>query len=365
MESRPTLQDIANLAGVGKATVSLALRNHSKISAATRARVQAAAEQLHYRPDPALARIAAHRWRTREHPSDLTIAFVTMDHPWTKEEPLVDLRKGATEQGDRMGYKVEHFRLDDFPGPEQLARVLFHRGIRAVIVGPILRCDFVGRFPWASFVSVGCQMGYHLPPVNIVVSDFHHAMVRAWQEAVNAGYRRIGLAMLRELEAVDLFDKVSAALFCQERLNPELTPIPLQHFPLEDRSELRAWLRKHVPDVVIGFNDTVHWWLKEAGLDVPNDVGFISLDTQTAEGPANPVLTGMNPDYGFIGRSAVSQLDILLRANQEGIPERPLTVHVPSVWIPGETLLTKSTQPVAKPVRRPRARSGASAAFAK
>ena len=79
MESRPTLQDIAKLAGVGKATVSLALRNDPKITAATRERVRVAAEQLHYRPDPALARIAAHRWRTREHPSDITVAFITMD----------------------------------------------------------------------------------------------------------------------------------------------------------------------------------------------------------------------------------------------------------------------------------------------
>ncbi len=355
------MQDIAHLAGVGKATVSLALRNHPKISAATRIRVQAAAEQLHYRPDPALARIAAHRWRSREHPSDLTVAFITMDHPWTRDEPLIEMRLGATAQAERLGYRVEHFRLDDFPGPEQLARVLFHRGIRGVIVGTIFREDFALRFPWKDFVGIGCHIGYYQPPLNVVLPDFNHAMVRAWREAVNAGYRRIGLAMLRELEAVDLFDKVSAALFCQERLNPELNPIPLQHFPLEDHSEFRAWMRQHEPDVVIGFNDVVHWWLREGKFRVPEKVAFISLDTQTNAELRQHVLSGMNPDYAFIGRTSVSQLDILLRTNQQGIPERPLIVHVPSIWVPGETLPAHrpSSAKVKTPVPRVRDRAKA------
>jgi hypothetical protein len=40
----------------------------------------------------------------------------------------------------------------------------------------------------------------------------------------------------------------------------------------------------------------------------------------------------------LIGRTSVEQLDLLLRANRSGIPARPLSVHVPSEWIVGETL---------------------------
>src|SRR5690606_6424494 len=140
-----------------------------------------------------------------------------MDHPWTKTEPLVDLRKGAGAQAEALGYRVEHFRIEAFPGPVHLARVLTHRGIRGVPPAPIFRDDFVPRFPWADFISVGCSLGYYPPPANLVVPDFHHSIVRAWREAVQAGYRRIGVALLQELLAVDLFDKVSAALFCQSR----------------------------------------------------------------------------------------------------------------------------------------------------
>lgn len=338
MNPRPTLQDIAREVGVTKATVSLALRDHPKISDATREKVKAAARKLNYRPDPALARIAAHRWRTREHPSDLVLAFVSTPHPWSSSESLPELRQGATSQGEKLGYRVEHFRLQDHSGAEQLARVLYHRGIRGVIVGQIFSEEFIRTFPWDQFACVGCHVGYWQPPVNVVLPDFHHAMVRLWREAVDAGYHRIGVALLREMEAVDLFDKVSAALYCQNCLTPELAPIPLRHFSLDEKPEFAAWVNEYKPDVVIGFNNTVGNWLSQYGYNIPDQIAFVSLDDPASSVVGDRLLTSMNPDYFLIGSTAVEQLDLLLRANRHGIPEHPLTVHVPSEWFAGDTL---------------------------
>jgi LacI family transcriptional regulator len=342
--------DVARAAGVGKTTVSLALRDHPKITLATRQRVKAVAEKLGYRPDPALAQIAAHRWRTREHPSDFVLAFITTPHPWAHNETVPELRVAAMEHGTRLGYHVEHFRQEDYPGPKPLARVLFHRGIRGVIVGQILDERFVQEFPWESFTSVGCHVGYVRPPVNVVIPDFHHGVARAWSEAVAAGYRRIGVALLQEMQAVDLFDKVSAALFCQSRQTPEVAQIPVRHFPMDDQQEFQKWLEEYQPDVVLGWNVTVCSWLARCGRQVPRDIAFVSLDNFPSTVFNDCQVTGLNPDYALIGHTAVEQLDLLLRANRSGIPTRPLTVHVPSEWIPGETL------PAAAGRRRPRAR---------
>ncbi|MBP7687928.1 MAG: LacI family DNA-binding transcriptional regulator, partial [Thermoflexales bacterium] len=46
-----TLQDVAKLAGVSPKTVSRVVNNQGELSAATRERVQAAIEQLGYRPN--------------------------------------------------------------------------------------------------------------------------------------------------------------------------------------------------------------------------------------------------------------------------------------------------------------------------
>ena len=56
---RLTIEDVAIAAGVSVATVSRALRGLPNVTAATRQRVQDAADRLDYLPDPAAARLAA------------------------------------------------------------------------------------------------------------------------------------------------------------------------------------------------------------------------------------------------------------------------------------------------------------------
>lgn len=48
---RPTLQDVANIAGVSVSTASMALRGHPRTAAATQEAVREAATKLHYVPD--------------------------------------------------------------------------------------------------------------------------------------------------------------------------------------------------------------------------------------------------------------------------------------------------------------------------
>ena len=160
--------------------------------------------------------------------------------------------------------------------------------------------------------------------------------------------------MLREMDAVDLFDKVSAALFCQSRIFPHLPVIPVQHFGAEDMTEFRGWLERHRPDVVLGFNPAVCGWLDKCGFEVPAKMPFASLDSPPTARHRGKVVSGANPDYALIGRTSVEQLDLLLRTHQHGVPSRPLTVHVPSGWVPGETMV-----PVPEPAAPKRSRRAA------
>ncbi len=58
---RPTISDVAALAGVAKSTVSHALSGKRPISPKTRQRVQEAIDELGYRPDPVAQRLAGGR----------------------------------------------------------------------------------------------------------------------------------------------------------------------------------------------------------------------------------------------------------------------------------------------------------------
>src|SRR5580692_4026836 len=63
---RPSMRDIAELAGVSAMTVSKALRNSPKIARRTRERILKIAGRVGYRPDPELTKLMNHlRSRTK------------------------------------------------------------------------------------------------------------------------------------------------------------------------------------------------------------------------------------------------------------------------------------------------------------
>lgn len=158
MTQRITQKDIARKTGVDASTVSLALSGHPRIPTATRARVEAAAKELGYRPDPALASIAAARWKGRRDAKGTTLAFL-VDDLKTAEIELMLYLDGVRQQADLLGYRVETFSLSDYPSPEALLRVIRTRGIRGTVVGksrkelppelfkasvtPVVQCGFL------------------------------------------------------------------------------------------------------------------------------------------------------------------------------------------------------------------------------
>lgn len=65
----PSYRDIADRAGVSLMTVSLALRNSPRISAATRTRIQRIASEIGYTADPQIADMMNYLRKRRAHES--------------------------------------------------------------------------------------------------------------------------------------------------------------------------------------------------------------------------------------------------------------------------------------------------------
>jgi LacI family transcriptional regulator len=338
MDEIPTLDDIARLSGFSKSTVSLALRHHPRIPEPTRRAIETVAAKINYRPDPALARVAANRWRRV--PTQSTVAFVTTNHPGGGISDQLSIA-GARLRAETFGYHIELFRFEDYGSARRLGEVIYSRGIKGVIIGKLFRNDLAATFPWQHFAAVACDTGFFRPPVRMVMPDHAHAVHRAWQEAAARGYRRIGMVLFKEYTAVDYFDKVSAFLFNQHTL-PARERLEVGHIDPLDHGAFRDWFAAEKPDVILGFNPAVYHWLLELGCRVPQDYGFIAL--MGANSP-DTYVTRLEENMELLGQIALEQLDILLRTNQYGLPKIVSTQQTESTWVPGTTL---RNQPAAK-----------------
>lgn len=334
------MRDVARRTGLSIATVSLALHDHPRITEATRKVVRQAAKALGYRADPLLAALSAHRWHQRPISAGSTLALLA--------DGVLEGERGMVNRAATFGYRAEIFNIRDYPDPARLSQVLVNRGILGLVVGQIFTPGFCAAFDWSRFVAVACSEGCERPPVNLVMPNHFLAIQDGWDHARALGYRRIGLVLLENPIALDCRDRRAA--FMERQL--EVTAgdrVPIMAITITSRLKsnkansktqhqseiinMGKWLKRHRPDVVLGFNCSTQWIIHDAGWRVPEKVAFITLWTDDSDHET----TGLVLSADEVGARAIDWLDLLIRSGERGLPQHPATMSVDMIWQPGET----------------------------
>jgi LacI family transcriptional regulator len=333
------LQDIADKAGLSRAAVSLALRNHSSIAPETRKRIQELARQLGYQPNPLVSALMSYQRTTKvQRARHLTLAIVVnFSHESGWQEYLSDdLISTAAEQAGQHGYKLEEFWLGDLKmNPQRLSAVLYQRNIPGVIVAPLPAAHGLLNMDWKRFSAVA--IGYSLlrPSLHRVTTDRFQAMRLAIYRLQRLRYSRIGLAMHSNQDA-RVNHQWGAAFLWEQQQIPSSERIP----PLlvEERDwhehEFAKWFEVNRPDVILGYDPSIIAWLKKLGRRVPEDVGFAHLWTPDCSGQ----FAGLYHNPPAIGSAAVDFLVGMIHRNERGIPLAPQTLLLDATWQDGTTV---------------------------
>jgi Transcriptional regulators len=335
-----TLQTIADRAKVSCTTVSLALRNHPKISPATRERVRALAHELGYRTNPLISAHMSYLRALRPKYTGMCIALIcnrslSEIHP-DMSMPLHQYYHGARARAHELGYELELFNLFDHGmSGRRLSQILVARGIAGVIIAPLSEGKALSdvSLDWNSFALAMIEHTFIEPRLHKVCNDEFSTIGRMIQRLLDHGFARIGIAM--QSRADDHANHFWLAGYqTYQSLTSPANRIP--HLITADwtRAKFLSWHRRHRPEAIITIGEEVLTWLKEAGVRIPEEVSCATLYWRQTRN----YLSGFYQNHELMAAAAVDLVVGQLNRNERGLPASEKTTLIQAVWRDGNTV---------------------------
>jgi LacI family transcriptional regulator len=315
--TRPTMRDIARLAGVPVSAVPLVLANKPGVSSERRARVEAAAQQLGYERPPGSPR-SGRRQR-------LGLVIESRGVPIFTDFYYGEILVGIQAEAKRLGLSIWLHAFD--PSAESIDDVA--RTARAEVDGLIIVSggdmtdERISRLEQTALPVVLVDNFIIGHDVHAVVPDNFGAGFLATQHLIELGHRRV--AMLAGSPAYRKF---------VYRLNGYMNALAVADVPHDPRlvvpdvsrderpSEQRALRLLDLPDkdrptAIVAVHDRMAARLLQAlhraGVSVPGSVSVVGIgDVEEAKSTTPPLTTVSVPrrEMGVLGvRRLVSMLD--------------------------------------------------------
>jgi len=309
---RATIHDVAAEAGVSRGTVSRVVNNEPYVSVEARAAIEAAIEKVGYVPNTAARNLVMQR-------SQAVGLIVHEPHSLFLEDPNIGgILLGANTALSRADYQMVSLVIESDRDTERVARYLSGGFVDGVVVvsarekDPITQVIQRLELP-AAFVGHPQDL-HDVPYVGI---NNHQAARAITERLIGTGRRRIGMivAALDRDSGTDRLAGFTEAL--GERFDPALVAqVPLYTYA-DGRDGMRALLaRDPLIDGVFAASDALAAGalnaLREAGRNVPGDVGIVGFDDSAWALRCQPPLSTVHqPANGLGERAAESVLSQL------------------------------------------------------
>lgn len=327
IQSAPTLDDVARVAGVSTATVSRCLNLPGKVSEKTRSKVMQAIEDLGYTPNFGARVMASRRSYT------IGAIIPTMENAifarglQAFQETLHDLGYTllVSSTAYRPGIEAEQIRTLVARGADGLL-LIGHERDQAVY-------DYLDRqsiptlLAWAySADSARANVGF----------DNRASMAALADKVISMGHRRIGMIS----GIVEGNDRAAGRLqgirqsFEANGLDPADLSMIETPYEIENGANAfqRLMERTDRPSVVICGNDVLAAGAiqraAEMGLDVPDDVSITGFDDIELARIVTPKLTTVRVPHREMGNEAARELIRMVEGKSKGVSQELQTVIV-------------------------------------
>ncbi|MER6470146.1 LacI family DNA-binding transcriptional regulator [Streptomyces collinus] len=307
---RPTLEEVAARAGVGRGTVSRVINGSPRVSDATRAAVEAAVAELGYVPNNAARALAANRTDA--------IALVVPE-PETRffaEPYFSDMLRGVGAELSETEMQLLLIFAGSDRERERLAQYLAAHRVDGVLLVSVHADDplpdLVARLEIPAVISGPRSAAEALTSVD---SDNFGGARSAVEHLVSRGRRRIAhiTGRLDVYGAQRRVDGYREALREAGHAADERLIVP-GDFTEEGGRRAMATLLERYPDVdaVFAGSDVTaagaRQVLREAGRRIPDDVALVGYDDSAIARHMDPPLTSVRQPIEEMGRAMIDLL---------------------------------------------------------
>ncbi len=325
------LEDIAQLAGVSRSTVSRVINNHPNVREHTRAKVLQVIEETGFRPNPAARTLVTQCTQVigMVIPTTLNVVF---------EDPTYypTLLQGVAEAANERDYGMLLWMGQSGEDEARFhQRILQNRLMDGLVIAsaregdPLVEHLIESKLP---FTMVERPFKFH-DQISYVSVDNVRAAQIAVEHLLGLGYRRIGTVT----GAMDNADG-------QDRLTGYKNALQRAGVPIDDNLVVEGrftyqtgylgmkQLLKQAQDIEAVFTASdrtamgVLQALNDVGLRVPDDIALVSFDDMLYSAEATPPLTTIRQPTTQQGADATSLLIDLI----EGVVQGPRQILLPT-----------------------------------
>lgn len=315
-----SLRDLAKMANVSVATVSMVLNENPRISRATQLKVQRLIERTGYKPNRIAQSLSSKYTRV------IAIMLPALRHAFA-DAYFGELISGVCDRAGKLGHKV----MLESAKPEFLKDKRHVELFERRFVDGVLLLGFNDRHGWLSeLVDRGYPVvsaNNYLPDLGIghVTCDYRSGAEQIMNYLVQLGHRKIGLICGAPETATqrDMIEVFQAKL----GLSSSSTWIEDGRFTEAGGAAAAERLLDRHPDLtaIFGGNDKMAvgalYYLGRRGLRCPDDVSVTGFDDIQHTAYVNPALTTVHVPLYEAGAQACERLIERIRGRTDQVEE--------------------------------------------
>jgi LacI family transcriptional regulator len=311
-----TIKDVAKKARVSTATVSLAIQNNKRISAATRQRVLRVVEKLDYRP--------SHLARGLVMQQSHNIGFVLTDDHFLRTEPFyTHIFLGSEfEARDHEYYILLHTIPHNFDKGKDLPRFIQEHNVDGVIIAGKVPAEIVGRIEQNKLPMVFIDYCPAKGDYSAVLIDNIKGGAEATDHLINHGHQKIAFigGDLQHPSIQGRFQGYKQAIEQKKiSFNNKFVVTSEANTTRETGYNAARLLlsRNSYITAIFCCNDAMAigamQYLEDQGLRVPKDISIIGFDNVNAAVYTDPPLTTMHVPKEELGIEAMRLMVDMLK----------------------------------------------------